>query len=83
MNTLEAQVSCTLIRILSFLLSLNIDTNTRVRDTISSHDKKRHFESTHLQQSHTCRFCNKTFSRNDSLKRHQDNGCDKDPEFNP
>ena len=48
-----------------------------------AHDKKRHYESTHMQQSHTCRFCNKTFSRNDSLKRHQDNGCDKDPEFNP
>ncbi|KAI0743963.1 hypothetical protein C8Q80DRAFT_1122299 [Daedaleopsis nitida] len=47
------------------------------------HDKKRHFESTHLQQSHACRFCTKTFSRNDSLKRHQDNGCDKDPEFAP
>ncbi len=47
-----------------------------------AHDKMRHYESTHLQQAHTCRFCSKTFSRNDSLKRHQDNGCDKDPEFN-
>ena len=36
-----------------------------------------------MQQSHMCRFCNKTFSRNDSLKRHQDNGCEKDPEMNP
>ncbi|OSD07049.1 hypothetical protein PYCCODRAFT_1464163 [Trametes coccinea BRFM310] len=46
-----------------------------------AHDKKRHYESAHLQTHHECRFCHKCFSRNDSLKRHQDNGCEKDPNF--
>ncbi|KAI0358621.1 hypothetical protein OH77DRAFT_1518619 [Trametes cingulata] len=46
-----------------------------------AHDKKRHYESAHLQTHHECRFCHKCFSRNDSLKRHQDNGCEKDPSF--
>ncbi|KAI0823407.1 hypothetical protein BC628DRAFT_1411685 [Trametes gibbosa] len=48
-----------------------------------AHDKKRHYESAHLQTHHECRFCHKCFSRNDSLKRHQDNGCEKDPSFQP
>ncbi|KAI0759871.1 hypothetical protein BD413DRAFT_487172 [Trametes elegans] len=48
-----------------------------------AHDKKRHYESAHLQTHHECRFCHKCFSRNDSLKRHQDNGCEKDPSFSP
>ncbi len=46
-----------------------------------AHDKKRHYESAHLQTHHECRFCHKCFSRNDSLKRHIDNGCEKDPSF--
>ncbi|KAH9858896.1 hypothetical protein C2E23DRAFT_864692 [Lenzites betulinus] len=48
-----------------------------------AHDKKRHYESAHLLTHHECRFCHKCFSRNDSLKRHQDNGCEKDPSFQP
>ncbi|EPT04654.1 hypothetical protein FOMPIDRAFT_110028 [Fomitopsis schrenkii] len=43
------------------------------------HDRKRHYESQHLQTSHACQFCRKEFSRADSLKRHLDNGCDKAP----
>ncbi|EIW62782.1 uncharacterized protein TRAVEDRAFT_43108 [Trametes versicolor FP-101664 SS1] len=46
-----------------------------------AHDKKRHYESAHLQTHHECRYCHKCFSRNDSLKRHIDNGCEKDPSF--
>ena len=43
------------------------------------HDRKRHYESQHLQTSHKCHYCRKEFSRADSLKRHLDNGCDKVP----
>ncbi|KZT10909.1 uncharacterized protein LAESUDRAFT_721308 [Laetiporus sulphureus 93-53] len=43
------------------------------------HDRKRHFESQHMQTSHACKYCRKEFSRADSLKRHLDNGCDKMP----
>lgn len=43
------------------------------------HDRKRHYESQHLQTSHSCQYCRKEFSRADSLKRHLDNGCDKMP----
>ena len=43
------------------------------------HDRKRHYESQHLQTSHACQYCRKEFSRADSLKRHLDNGCDKAP----
>lgn len=42
-----------------------------------SHDRKRHYESHHLQTPHLCPTCGKDFSRSDSLKRHIDNGCDR------
>ncbi|GJE92755.1 hypothetical protein PsYK624_089110 [Phanerochaete sordida] len=50
-----------------------------------AHDRKRHHESQHSTHPyfHRCRFCNKEFSRADSLKRHIDNGCEKDPAFQP
>lgn len=50
-----------------------------------AHDRKRHYESQHSTHPylHRCRFCNKEFSRADSLKRHIDNGCEKDPSFQP
>ncbi|OCH91702.1 hypothetical protein OBBRIDRAFT_886809 [Obba rivulosa] len=44
-----------------------------------AHDRKRHFESQHLQTSHNCQYCGKEFSRTDSLKRHIDNGCGEMP----
>lgn len=49
------------------------------------HDRKRHYESQHSTHPylHRCRYCNKEFSRADSLKRHIDNGCEKDPSFQP
>ncbi|KAI0929878.1 hypothetical protein AcV5_006725 [Taiwanofungus camphoratus] len=43
------------------------------------HDRKRHYESQHMQTTHLCPHCGKDFSRSDSLKRHLDNGCDKMP----
>ncbi|EKM54731.1 uncharacterized protein PHACADRAFT_258764 [Phanerochaete carnosa HHB-10118-sp] len=50
-----------------------------------AHDRKRHYESQHSTHPylHRCRFCTKEFSRADSLKRHVDNGCEKDPSFQP
>lgn len=42
-----------------------------------AHDRKRHYESHHLQTPHICPTCGKDFSRSDSLKRHIDNGCDR------
>lgn len=42
-----------------------------------SHDRKRHYESHHLQTPHLCPTCGKDFSRSDSLKRHIDNGCER------
>ncbi|KAL6301241.1 hypothetical protein BKA93DRAFT_470714 [Sparassis latifolia] len=46
-----------------------------------SHDRKRHFETQHMQpHPHLCPQCKKSFSRGDSLKRHIDNGgCEKAP----
>ncbi|EMD33715.1 hypothetical protein CERSUDRAFT_87043 [Gelatoporia subvermispora B] len=44
-----------------------------------AHDRKRHYESQHLQTSHNCQYCTKQFSRTDSLKRHIDNGCGEMP----
>jgi hypothetical protein len=44
-----------------------------------AYDRKRHYETHHLESPpiHRCQFCQKEFTRGDSLKRHVDNnGCD-------
>ncbi|KAA1471801.1 hypothetical protein DENSPDRAFT_837884 [Dentipellis sp. KUC8613] len=45
------------------------------------HDRKRHIESHHSpnESQHICIHCNKAYARADSLKRHYDKPCDKDP----
>lgn len=43
------------------------------------YDRKRHHETLHAENPtiHRCTFCQKEFARGDSLKRHQDGGCEK------
>jgi len=42
------------------------------------HDRRRHYETQHLESPpvHRCRYCQKEFTRADSLKRHLNNGCE-------
>lgn len=44
---------------------------------------KRHYESQHTTVAHVCHYCQKPFTRVDSLKRHMDRPCSKMPQSPP